>query len=122
MTRSMLGILAAGAVATLVAGYVLLPKAPIAALPEFSPPYVEVQTEALGLSAEEVEELVPAHPRPSPHDLVLHHRDVRGGAAEGRGPELEEEPRQFEERVPLGVQTPPLLGSRGTRHGPTVNW
>ena len=27
-------------------------------LPEFTPPYVEVQTEALGLSAEEVEELV----------------------------------------------------------------
>ena len=28
------------------------------ALPEFSPPYVEVQTEALGLSAEEVEQLI----------------------------------------------------------------
>ena len=27
-------------------------------LPEFTPPYVEVQTEALGLSAEEVEELL----------------------------------------------------------------
>ena len=30
------------------------------ALPEFSPPYVEVQTEALGLSAEEVEQLITA--------------------------------------------------------------
>jgi Cu/Ag efflux pump CusA len=29
-------------------------------LPEFSPPYVEVQTEALGLSAEEVEQLITA--------------------------------------------------------------
>ena len=27
-------------------------------LPEFSPPYVEIQTEALGLSAEEVEQLI----------------------------------------------------------------
>ena len=27
-------------------------------LPEFSPPYVEIQTESLGLSAEEVEQLI----------------------------------------------------------------
>jgi Cu/Ag efflux pump CusA len=27
-------------------------------LPEFSPPYAEIQTEALGLSAEEVEQLI----------------------------------------------------------------
>ncbi|MBI5031563.1 MAG: efflux RND transporter permease subunit [Chloroflexi bacterium] len=31
---------------------------PVDVLPEFSPPYVEIQTEALGLSAEEVEELI----------------------------------------------------------------
>ena len=31
---------------------------PVDALPEFAPPYVEVQTEALGLSAAEVEELI----------------------------------------------------------------
>src|SRR6266704_1379706 len=31
---------------------------PVDALPEFAPPYVEVQTEALGLSAPEVEELI----------------------------------------------------------------
>jgi CzcA family heavy metal efflux pump len=31
---------------------------PVDALPEFAPPYVEVQTEALGLSAVEVEELI----------------------------------------------------------------
>src|SRR3970040_1886858 len=31
---------------------------PVDALPEFSPPYVEIQTEALGLSAEEVEQMI----------------------------------------------------------------
>ena len=31
---------------------------PADVLPEFSPPYVEIQTEALGLSAEEVEQLI----------------------------------------------------------------
>jgi Cu/Ag efflux pump CusA len=33
-------------------------SAPVDVLPEFTPPYVEIQTEALGLSAEEVEELI----------------------------------------------------------------
>jgi Cu/Ag efflux pump CusA len=49
-----LGI-AAGA---LVLGIALLPRAPVDTVPEFSPPYVEVQTEALGLSAQEVEQLI----------------------------------------------------------------
>src|SRR3712207_4744444 len=35
-----------------------LRDAPTDTLPEFTPPYVEIQTEALGLSAEEVEQLV----------------------------------------------------------------
>ena len=35
-----------------------LPNLPVNVLPEFSPVYVEVQTEALGLSAEEVEQLI----------------------------------------------------------------
>ena len=42
----------------MVVGILQLPKAPVDVLPEFTPPYVEVQTEALGLSAEEVEQLV----------------------------------------------------------------
>jgi Cu/Ag efflux pump CusA len=39
-------------------GIAQLRNAPTDTLPEFTPPYVEIQTEALGLSAEEVEQLV----------------------------------------------------------------
>ena len=39
-------------------GFVALRSAPVDVLPEFTPPYAEVQTEALGLSAEEVEQLI----------------------------------------------------------------
>jgi len=39
-------------------GIAQLRDAPVDTLPEFTPPYVEIQTEALGLSAEEVEQLV----------------------------------------------------------------
>src|SRR5215210_3613703 len=46
------------AAAVMVAGVLHLRDAPADVLPEFTPPYVEVQTEALGLSAEEVEQLV----------------------------------------------------------------
>src|SRR3954454_18554231 len=42
----------------MVVGILQLRDAPADVLPEFTPPYVEVQTEALGLSAEEVEQLV----------------------------------------------------------------
>jgi CzcA family heavy metal efflux pump len=47
--------LAAGVMAL---GATRLPDAPVDVLPEFTPPYVEIQTEALGLSAEEVEQLI----------------------------------------------------------------
>ena len=46
------------AVGLMILGATRLPTARADILPEFTPPYVEVQTEALGLSAEEVEELV----------------------------------------------------------------
>ena len=46
------------AAAFLVIGVGRLRDMPVDVLPEFSPPYVEIQTEALGLSAEEVEQLV----------------------------------------------------------------
>ena len=41
--------------------------------------------------AEEVEEVLLADPATPLHDLVLHHGDVRGRAAEGGDPEPEEE-------------------------------
>ena len=46
------------AAAFLVVGVTRLRDMPLDVLPEFSLPYVEIQTEALGLSAEEVEQLI----------------------------------------------------------------
>jgi Cu/Ag efflux pump CusA len=51
-------LILAAAAGLIVLGALQLPNASVDALPEFSPPYVEVQTEALGLSAEEVEQLI----------------------------------------------------------------
>src|SRR4026208_623703 len=42
----------------MLAGITKLRDMPVAVLPEFSPPFVEIQTEALGLSAEEVEQMI----------------------------------------------------------------
>ena len=49
-------VLLAGA--ALVVGIGQLRSAPVDVLPEFAPPYVEIQVEALGLSASEVEEFI----------------------------------------------------------------
>lgn len=46
------------AAALMVFGITQLRNIPVDVLPEFSPPYVEIQTEALGLSAEEVEQMI----------------------------------------------------------------
>jgi CzcA family heavy metal efflux pump len=46
------------AAAVIALGITQLPKAPVDVLPEFTPPYAEIQTEALGLSAEEVEQFI----------------------------------------------------------------
>jgi Cu/Ag efflux pump CusA len=51
-------IVAALAAGLLVLGVAQLRAAPVDILPEFTPPYVEIQTEALGLSADEVEQLI----------------------------------------------------------------
>jgi CzcA family heavy metal efflux pump len=42
----------------MLAGIGQVRRMPVDVLPEFSPPYVEIQTEALGLSAEEVEQMI----------------------------------------------------------------
>jgi CzcA family heavy metal efflux pump len=46
------------AVALIAFGIAQLGNMPVDVLPELSPPYVEIQTEALGLSAEEVEQMI----------------------------------------------------------------
>ncbi|MFL5251174.1 MAG: efflux RND transporter permease subunit [Myxococcales bacterium] len=51
-------LLVAIAVGVMAVGIVQLRNAPVDVLPEFTPPYVEVQTESLGLSANEVEQLM----------------------------------------------------------------
>ena len=51
-------LVVAGAALTMAVGVSQLRGAPVDVLPEFTPPYVEIQTEALGLSTEEVEQLI----------------------------------------------------------------
>jgi Cu/Ag efflux pump CusA len=65
MMRSIIGtslrfrlLVVAGAALLLAVGISRAQSAPVDVLPEFTPPYVEIQTEALGLSAEEVEQLI----------------------------------------------------------------
>jgi len=54
-----LRLVVVGAAALLIAfGFTQLSRMPIDALPEFQRPYVEIQTEALGLSAQEVEAMI----------------------------------------------------------------
>src|SRR6187431_3740798 len=51
-------LILAAALGLLAVGIVQLRSTAVDVLPEFTPPYAEVQTEALGLSAEEVEQLI----------------------------------------------------------------
>ena len=51
-------LIVAIALGVITLGVVQLRNASVDALPEFTPPYAEIQTEALGLSAEEVEQLI----------------------------------------------------------------
>lgn len=61
-------VLVVGAAAAVVAlAAVQLPGTPVDQLPEFTPPEVQIQTEALGLSAPEVEQLITI---PIEHDLL----------------------------------------------------
>ncbi|MDP1848371.1 MAG: efflux RND transporter permease subunit [Solirubrobacteraceae bacterium] len=52
------GLVVGIAAAIIVIGVVTLRDAPVDVLPEFTPAYVEIQTESLGLSAAEVEQLL----------------------------------------------------------------
>jgi len=52
------GLVVGIAAAIIVIGVITLRDAPVDVLPEFTPPYVEIQTESLGLSAAEVEQLL----------------------------------------------------------------
>ena len=51
-------VVAAIAALLLVFGFARLEPQPVNILPEFARPYVEIQSEALGLSAEEVESMI----------------------------------------------------------------
>src|SRR2546423_15670676 len=51
-------LVVAAAVGLIFTGVARLRQAPVDTYPEFSPPYVDIQTEALGLSAAEVEQLI----------------------------------------------------------------
>jgi CzcA family heavy metal efflux pump len=51
-------LIVAAAVLIMGVGFSQLRSASVDVLPEFTPPYIEIQTEALGLSAEEVEQLI----------------------------------------------------------------
>jgi Cu/Ag efflux pump CusA len=46
------------AIVLMASGFNQIRTMPVDVLPEFSPPYVEIQTEAPGLSAKEVEGIV----------------------------------------------------------------
>src|SRR5919199_2903163 len=59
-------VVAAAAIVMALASFQLR-DAPVDALPEFAPPQVQIQTEALGLSAAEVEQLITV---PIEHDLL----------------------------------------------------
>jgi len=51
-------VVVAAAILLIVGGLRMIPSMPLDVFPEFAPPYVEIQTEAPGLSAEEVENLI----------------------------------------------------------------
>jgi CzcA family heavy metal efflux pump len=76
-------IVVAAAAAVLVVGVSQLRDAPVEVLPDFTPTTVEVQTEALGLSAAEVEQLVTV---PMEQDLlngVAFLKDIRSESVPG---------------------------------------
>jgi len=77
------GLVVVAAAATLVFGIVKLRDVPVDVLPEYGAPTVEVQTEALGLSAAEVEQLITV---PMEQDLlngIAFLKDIRSQSVPG---------------------------------------
>ena len=77
------GLVVVVAAATLVFGIVKLREVPVDVLPEYGAPTVEVQTEALGLSAAEVEQLITV---PMEQDLlngIAFLKDIRSQSVPG---------------------------------------
>jgi Cu/Ag efflux pump CusA len=56
--RNFRPLILAAAIGVLAVGIVQFLRTSLGVLPAFSPPYAEIQTEALGLSAEEFEQLI----------------------------------------------------------------
>jgi Cu/Ag efflux pump CusA len=76
-------LIAAAAIAVLAVGALQIRKMPVEVLPDFTPTTVEVQTEALGLSAAEVEQLITV---PIEQDLlngVAFVRDIQSESVPG---------------------------------------
>ena len=71
------GLVVVVAAATLVFGIVKLRDEPVDVLPEYGAPTVEVQTEALGLSAAEGEQLITVPLEPDLLNGIAVQKDIR---------------------------------------------
>src|SRR4051812_38064213 len=99
----------------LVGGIFAMSKAPVDVLPEFSAPTVQIQTESLGLSAEEVEQLITV---PMEQDLlngIMGVNKIRSHSTPGvstidltfdRGTDLLDDRELVQERVSQAVALP----------------
>ena len=109
------------AAAVMVFGIIQLRHMPVDVLPELAPPHVEIQTEALGLSSEEVEHLITV---PLEHNLLngvawldkIHSDSVSGLSSIKLtfepGTDLYRARQMVAERLAQGVPTLPRV-SRG---------
>ena len=86
-------IVVAAAALVMGIGITQLRSAPVDVLPEFTPPYVEIQTEALGLSAEEVEELVTI---PLEQAQLKKHRDQSQGREDEKEAHPDKQPAEVD--------------------------
>ena len=112
-------VVAFGAFLVLVLGVVQVQRMPIDVFPEFAPPQVEVQTPALGLSAEEVEALITAPLEEAfaglPRLEIMRSKSVEQLSSIKlifeRGTDLMEARQAVQERLSLVVPTLPTWAS-----------